>query len=274
MMKACVMGWPIAHSLSPALHGYWLKVHGIDGEYTRQAVRPEELPAALARLKTDDWRGCNLTIPHKEAAMAHLDRVDVAARRVGAANTVVVENGQLAGFNTDGFGFMENLHAAVPNFDAKTGPAVVLGAGGAARAIVDALNAAGAPAVRLINRSADRARALARDLGGAIELVPWDRRTAALDGIALLVNATSLGMAANPPLDIDLARLPRTALVNDIVYAPLETPLLRAAKTRGNRVVDGLGMLLHQGRPGFKLWFGVMPEVTPALRQAVLAAMR
>ncbi|HYL32695.1 MAG TPA: shikimate dehydrogenase [Stellaceae bacterium] len=274
MMKACVMGWPIAHSLSPALHGYWLKAHGIDGEYARQAVRPEELAAALARLKTGDWRGCNLTIPHKETAMAHLDRVDVAARRVGAVNTVVVENGRLSGFNTDGFGFMENLRAAVPNFDAKTGPAVVLGAGGAARAIVDALKEAGAPAIRVINRSADRARALVRDLGGAVELVPWDCRTAALDGAALLVNATSLGMTANPPLDLDLDRLPKTALVNDIVYAPLETPLLRAAKTRGNRVVDGLGMLLHQGRPGFKLWFGVLPEVTPALRQAVLAAMR
>jgi shikimate dehydrogenase len=274
MMKACVMGWPIAHSLSPALHGYWLKARGIAGEYTRQAVRPEELPAALTRLKSDDWRGCNLTIPHKEAAMAHLDRVDAAARRIGAVNTVVNENGRLAGFNTDGFGFIENLRAAVPDFDAKAGPAVVLGAGGAARAIVDALNAAGTPAILVINRSADRARALARDLGGAVELVQWDRRAPALEGAALLVNATSLGMANNPALDIDLTRLPKTALVNDIVYAPLETPLLRTAKTRGNRVIDGLGMLLHQGRPGFKLWFGVMPEVTPALRQAVLAAMR
>jgi len=274
MMKACVMGWPIAHSLSPALHTYWLKAYGIDGDYTRQAVRPEELRAALTRLKTDDWRGCNLTIPHKEAAMAHLDQIDAAARRIGAVNTVVVENGRLAGFNTDGFGFIENLRAAAPGFDAKTGPAVVLGAGGAARAIVDALSAAGAPAIRLVNRTADRARTLVRDFGGIVELVPWDRRTIALDGAALLVNATSLGMDKNPRLDIDLARLPKTALVNDIVYAPLETPLLRAAKTRGNRVVDGLGMLLHQGQPGFRLWFGVMPEVTPALRQAVLAAMQ
>jgi len=273
MMKACVMGWPIAHSLSPALHGYWLKTHGIAGEYTRVAVPPADLPAALARLKTDDWRGCNLTIPHKEAALAHLDRVEDSARRIGAVNTIVVENGKLAGFNTDGFGFIENLRGAVPAFDAKAGPAVVLGAGGAARAIVDALATAGAPEIRLANRSLDRARDLARDLGGAIELVPWERRAAALDGAALVVNATSLGMNENPPLDLDLARLPKTALVNDIVYAPLETALLKAARARGNRVVDGLGMLLHQGRPGFQLWFGVMPAVTPALRAAVLAAM-
>ncbi len=273
MMKACVMGWPIAHSLSPALHGYWLKTHGIAGEYTRVAVAAAPLPAALARLKTDDWRGCNLTIPHKEAALAHLDRVEDSARRIGAVNTIVVENGKLAGFNTDGFGFIENLRGAVPAFDAKAGPAVVLGAGGAARAIVDALATAGAPEIRLANRSLDRARDLARDLGGAIELVPWERRAAALDGAALVVNATSLGMNENPPLDLDLARLPKTALVNDIVYAPLETALLKAARARGNLVVDGLGMLLHQGRPGFQLWFGVMPAVTPALRAAVLAAM-
>ena len=274
MMKACVMGWPIAHSLSPALHGYWLKAHGIAGEYMRLAVQPEALPAALARLKTDDWRGCNLTIPHKEAALAQLDRIDAAARRIGAVNTVAVENGKLAGFNTDGFGFLENLRAAVPDFDVKAGPAVVLGAGGAARAIVDALGAAGAPEIRLVNRSLDRARTLARSFGGAIEPVPWERRAAALDGAALVVNATSLGMDKNPPLELDLARLPKTAVVNDIVYAPLETALLKAAKARGNRIVDGLGMLLHQGRPGFQLWFGVMPAVTPALRQAVLAAMR
>ncbi|HEV2264237.1 MAG TPA: shikimate dehydrogenase [Stellaceae bacterium] len=274
MMKACVMGWPIAHSLSPALHGYWLKAHGIAGEYTRLAVQPEALPAALARLKTDDWRGCNLTIPHKEAALAQLDRIDAAAHRIGAVNTIAVEHGKLAGFNTDGFGFLENLRTAVPDFDVKAGPAVVLGAGGAARAIVDALGAAGAPEIRLANRSLDRARTLARSFGGAIEPVPWERRAAALDGAALVVNATSLGMDKNPPLELDLARLPTTAVVNDIVYAPLETALLKAAKARGNRIVDGLGMLLHQGRPGFHLWFGVMPAVTPALRQAVLATMR
>lgn len=273
MMKACVMGWPIAHSLSPALHGYWLKAHNIAGEYTRLAVQPGDLPAALTRLKSEDWRGCNLTIPLKETAIPLVDRLDETARRIGAVNTIVVENGKLAGFNTDGFGFIENLRAAIPDFDPKAGPAVVLGAGGAARAIVDALVAAGAPEIRLANRSLDRARALARSLGGTVAPVPWERRAAALDGVALVVNATSLGMNKNPPLELDLARLPKTATVNDIVYAPLETALLKAAKARGNRTVDGLGMLLHQGRPGFQLWFGVMPTVTPALRQAVLAAM-
>lgn len=273
MMKVGVMGWPVAHSLSPTLHGYWLRQHRIDADYVKCAVPPDKLPDALRALVTDDWRGCNLTIPHKEAAVALIDRLDPAARRIGAVNTVVVESGLLAGSNTDGFGFLENLRAGAPRFDAKAGPAVVLGAGGAARAIVDALGEAGAPEIRLANRSLDRARNLARSLGGAIELVPWEKRALALDGAALLVNATSLGMDENPPLDIDLARLPKAAVVNDIVYAPLETPLLNAAKARGHRIVDGLGMLLHQGRPGFKLWFGVMPDVTPALREAVLAAM-
>ena len=267
------MGWPVAHSLSPALHNYWLKRHGIAAEYTRQAVPPAALAAALHGLRADDWRGCNLTIPHTETALPLLDRIDDTARRIGAVNTVVVEDGRLVGSNSDGFGFLENLRTAVADFDAKAGPAVVLGAGGAARAIVDALREAGVPAIRLVNRSLERARTLARSLGGPIEPVPWNGRDAALDGAALLVNATSLGMAKNPPLEIDLARLPKTAVVNDIVYAPLETPLLKAAKARGHRAVDGLGMLLHQGRPGFKLWFGLMPEVTAELRAAVLAAM-
>jgi shikimate dehydrogenase len=273
MMKVGVMGWPVAHSLSPALHGYWLKQHGIDADYVKCAVPPDGLAAALKTLVAEDWRGCNLTIPHKEAAIELIDRLDPAARRIGAVNTVVVESGRLAGYNTDGFGFLENLRAGAPGFDAKAGPAVVLGAGGAARAIVDALGEAGAPEIRLANRSFDRVHNLTRSLGGAIEPVRWERRAAALDGAAVLVNATSLGMTGNPPLEIDLARFPKTAVVNDIVYTPLETSLLKAAKARGNRVVDGLGMLLHQGRPGFKLWFGVMPEVTPALRAAVLAAM-
>ncbi|HKR20639.1 MAG TPA: shikimate dehydrogenase, partial [Stellaceae bacterium] len=192
-------------------------------------------------------------------------------------NTVAVENGKLAGFNTDGFGFLENLRAAVPDFDVKAGPAVVLGAGGAARAIVDALIEAGTTEIRIVNRSIMRAKKLGEDLARENPIwIPtaWEERDAVLEGAALLVNATSLGMTGSPPLELDLARLPKTAVVNDIVYAPLETALLKAAKARGNRIVDGLGMLLHQGRPGFQLWFGVMPAVTPALRQAVLAAMR
>jgi shikimate dehydrogenase len=275
MMKAGVMGWPVAHSLSPALHGYWLKQHRIDGDYVKFAVPPEKLPEALKTLAAEDWRGCNLTIPHKEAAVPLMDRLDDTARRVGAVNTVVVEaGGTLAGSNTDGFGFLENLRAGVPGFDAAAGPAVVLGAGGAARAIVDALAQAGTPEIRIVNRSPARAQWLGEALAPRqARMRPWHERAAALNGAALLVNATSLGMTGNPPLELDLARLPQTAVVNDIVYAPLETPLLERARARGNRVVDGLGMLLHQGRPGFKLWFGVMPDVTPDLRRAVLAAM-
>ncbi|MDE2227583.1 MAG: shikimate dehydrogenase [Alphaproteobacteria bacterium] len=274
MMKACVIGWPVEHSLSPALHGTWLRQYGIAGEYVKRAVRPADLPATLGSLAAEGWRGCNLTVPHKEAALPLLDRVAAGARRIGAVNTVAVENGKLAGFNTDGFGFLENLRAAVPGFDAKAGPAVVLGAGGAARAIVDALAGAGAPEIRIVNRARARATRLGDELApGVARIQPWAERTAALAGAALLVNATSLGMEKNPPLEIDLARLPKTAVVDDIVYAPLETALLKAAKARGNPTVDGLGMLLHQGRPGFRLWFGVMPEVTPALREAVLAAM-
>lgn len=271
MMKACVIGWPVGHSLSPALHGYWLRYYGIDGEYVSRAVAPVDLPAVLKTLAAEGWRGCNLTIPHKQAAVALLDRVDIAARRIDAVNTVVVEDGGLAGFNTDGFGFLENLRVA--GCDPRKGPAVVLGAGGAARAIVDALAIAGAPEIRLTNRSLERARAMARRVGGAITLVPWAERATALSGAALLVNATCLGMAGCPQLDLDLTGLPEAATVNDIVYAPIETPLLKMAQARGNLVVDGIGMLLHQGRPGFKLWFGVMPEVTPALREAVVAAM-
>lgn len=275
MMKACVMGWPIAHSLSPALHSYWLRYYAIDAEYTREPVRPEELAKALARLKSDDWRGCNLTIPLKETAIVLMDRLDDTARRIGAVNTVVVENGKLAGFNTDGFGFVENLRAAAPDFNPKGARATVLGAGGAARAVVDALARAGAREILIFNRSLQRAKALGEAVAPDVARIhPWEDRNRGLEDADLVVNTTSLGMTGHPPLDLDLVRLPKSAVVNDIVYAPLETTLLQAAKARGNRVVDGLGMLLHQGRPGFELWFGVMPEVTPALRQAVLVAMR
>jgi len=275
MMKACVMGWPIAHSLSPALHGFWLRQYGIAAEYTREPVRPEELAKALTRLKFGDWRGCNLTIPLKEAAIALMDRLDDAARRIGAINTVVVENGKLAGFNTDGFGFIANLRAAAPDFNPKGARATVLGAGGAARAVVDALARAGAREILIFNRSLSRAKALGEAVAPDVAWIhPWEDRNRGLEDADLVVNTTNLGMTGHAPLDLDLTRLPKSAVVNDIVYAPLETALLRAAKARGNRVVDGLGMLLHQGRPGFKLWFGVMPDVTPALRQAVLAAPR
>ena len=274
MIRAGVMGWPVEHSRSPLLHGFWLNQHKIDGDYRLLPVRPEDLRAALRDLATQGFAGCNLTVPHKQAALAIVDEVDAAAARIGAVNTVIVRrDGTLEGRNTDAFGFRENLRAAQPAWQAGTGPAVVLGAGGAARAVVAALLDDGAPAIRLVNRSHDRAGALASALGGPIEVIDWPRRYDALAGAALLVNTTSLGMTGQPPLDLALDALPRTAVVNDIVYAPLDTALLSAARRRGNLVVDGLGMLLHQARPAFAAWFGVMPEVTPALRQAVVASL-
>jgi shikimate dehydrogenase len=272
---AGVMGWPIAHSRSPALHGYWLAEHGIDGAYVPLPVRPETLPQALRALPLLGFAGCNLTIPHKVAALDLVDEIDPSARRAGAVNTVVVAaEGRLAGRNTDMFAFLEALRAAQAGWSALAGPAAVLGAGGGARAVVAALIDAGAPEVRLVNRTPERATALASEVGGPVLVMPWERRVEALAGAALLVNATSLGMTGQPALDLALDRLPRTAVVNDIVYAPLETPLLAAARARGNVAVDGLDMLLHQARPGFAAWFGVMPQVTPALRRAVLATFQ
>ncbi|SOD98956.1 shikimate dehydrogenase [Caenispirillum bisanense] len=268
---AGVMGWPVSHSRSPRLHGFWLREHGIDGAYVPLPVRPEDFAAAVRALPKLGFAGANVTVPHKEAALAACDEVSPLARRIGAVNTLVCRpDGSLWGDNTDGFGFLENLRAGCPGWRPEAGPAVVLGAGGAARAVVAALLDAGCPQVRLTNRTRDRAAELAADLGGAIEVVAWEERRAALAGAGLLVNTTTLGMTGAPPLDLALDPLPAAALVTDIVYAPLVTDLLARAQARGNAVVDGLGMLLHQGRPGFEAWFGVRPEVTPALRAAVL----
>jgi shikimate dehydrogenase len=270
---AGVMGWPIGHSLSPRLHGYWLRRYGVDGAYVPLAVAPERLEQALRALPALGFRGANLTIPHKERALAVIDRVSSTARRIGAVNTVTVEaDGRLAGDNSDAFGFLENLAERVTGWRAETGPAVVLGAGGAARAIAVALLDAGAREVRLVNRTRSRAEALAGALGEGVQVLDWQARNLALDGAALLVNTTSLGMAHQPPLEITVDALPQSAVVTDIVYAPLETPLLAAARARGHPVVDGLGMLLHQGRPGFRAWFGIDPEVTTELRRVMLGA--
>lgn len=270
---AAIMGWPVGHSLSPRLHGHWLRRHGIDGAYVPLAVPPERLEQALRALPALGLRGCDLTLPHKEAALALVDRATALARRVGAVNTVVVApDGMLAGDNTDGFGFLANLADGCPGWRAEAGPAVLLGAGGAARAVAVALLDAGAPEVRLLNRTPDRAQKLAGELDGPVVAVSWAERTAALDGAALLVNTTSLGMAGQPPLVLSLDALPRTALVADVVYTPLITPLLAVARAHGNPVVDGLGMLLHQARPGFHAWFGVEPVVDQELRAVVLAA--
>ncbi|MBS0540080.1 MAG: shikimate dehydrogenase [Proteobacteria bacterium] len=277
---AAIVGWPVEHSRSPALHGFWLKQHGIDGHYGRLPVEPTTpaLEALVAFLRTTpNARGCNLTLPHKVEIIPLLDHVDPAAARIGAVNTVIKRaDGSLEGRNSDAFGFLAALIDGAPRWTAPKGPVVVLGAGGAARAIVASLMDAGVPELRLLNRTQSAAVALGTaftpDDGRRIAIERWDDRNSVLEDATLLVNTTSLGMKGQPPLEIDLARLPTDAAVNDIVYAPLETPLLAAARARGNRCVDGLGMLLHQGRMGFEAWFGTKVAVSEAQRRAVLAA--
>ena len=266
---AGVMGWPVAHSRSPRLHGYWLEHYGIDGAYLSLPVAPEHIETALRALPVLGFAGVNLTVPHKETALGVVDRVDALARRIGAVNTVVVAaDDTLDGTNTDAFGFTENLRAGAPGWEPGR-PAVVLGAGGAARAVCVGLADAGVSEIRLANRTAARAARLADELAG-VQPVAWEARGDALDGAGLLVNTTTLGMTGAPSLDIALDALPGEAVVTDIVYAPLETPLLAAARARGNPCVDGLGMLLHQARPGFAAWFSREPDVTEALRAFVL----
>ena len=274
---AGIMGWPVAHSRSPLLHGFWLDETGVDGAYLPLPVRPENLEQALRALPALGFRGCNLTIPHKQAALRVADRVEPLARRIGAANTVIVAaDGSLEASNTDVFGFRENLREQAPDWDASAGAVVVLGAGGSARAVLAALAAAGVGEVRLVNRTRNRAAAVADALsegGLRISTHSWGEANAVLEGAGLLVNTTSLGMVGEPPLELDLALLPRSAPVVDIVYAPLETDLLATARRRGHPVVDGLGMLLHQGRPGFEAWFGAKVRVSRELRGAIVASL-
>jgi shikimate dehydrogenase len=260
---AGIMGWPVGHSRSPVLHNHWLEHYKIDGAYIPLPVEPVYFAQALRILPRLGLCGVNITVPHKEAALAAVDEADATARRIGAVNTVVVRaDGSLEGRNTDGYGFLENLRKTRPDWRAGAGPAVVIGAGGAARAVCFALHDAGAPEIRIINRTVSRAEALAIDLKDGVRVVPWFDREAALEDAALLVNTTTLGMTGTPPLTIALDSLPVEAVVNDIVYAPLMTELLKAAAARGNPTVGGLGMLIHQARPGFHAWFGVDPEVT------------
>jgi len=267
---AGILGWPVSHTKSPRLHNHWLALHGIDGAYVPLPVAPADLAAAVRLLPRLSFAGANVTVPHKEAVLDFVDIVEPLAARIGAVNTLTIDSdGRITGSNTDALGFLLNLKEIRPA--PAAGPAVVLGAGGAARAACAALIQEGVPQIRLVNRSLDRARQLAADLGGPIVPVEWSGREAALEGASLLVNSTSLGMTGQPPLEISLDRLPEDSLVNDMVYAPLETGLLTAAKARGNPVADGIGMLLHQARPGFKAWFGVMPEVTPDIRAMMLA---
>jgi shikimate dehydrogenase len=271
---AGVMGWPIAHSRSPKIHNHWFAQYGLEGCYAPLPVEPGRLEAALRAMPALGFAGCNLTIPHKETALQFVDHVDESAARIGAVNCVVVEkNGELTGHNYDGYGFIASLYEAVPAWRAESAPCVVIGAGGGARAIVHGLLDAGAQEIRLFNRTLERAQGLAADFGTRVSALPWAQREAGLAGAGLVVNATSQGMVGQPPLDLSLSELPKSALVADIVYAPLETPLLAAARAHGATPVDGLGMLLHQARPAFHDWTGVMPDVTPELRAIIVATL-
>ena len=271
-LLAGVMGDPVMHSRSPKLHNYWLAKYGLAGAYVPLAITAGYLRAALRALPALGFSGCNLTIPHKEAALALVDKVDPLARRIGAVNCVVVAaDGSLEGQNHDAFGYVESIREAQPSWRADRGPIVVIGAGGGARAVLVGLLDGGAREIRLVNRTPARAKSLARELGGPIIALNWNEREAALGGAAMLINATNQGMVGEPALDLALDSLPVTALVSDIIYIPRETALLAAARKRGNPTVNGLGMLLHQARPAFHAWFGIMPEVTPELRATIEA---
>lgn len=269
---AGLLCWPAFQSRSPVIHNHWLAHHGIPGHYVLFPVPPERLAEAVRGLSVLRIRGCNVTTPHKQAIFPLLDRVDDLARRIGAVNTVVVEpDGTLTGFNNDGNGFIQSLRDADPNWRPDSGPILVLGAGGASRAVVASLAAQGAQEIRVCNRTTDKAQEIADAVGNVVKVVRWDQREEALDGIAMLANATSLGMTGKDPLAMPLDRLPAHAIVGDLIYLPPETPLLAAARARGNITVNGLGLLLNQARPAFNAWFGVTPEITPALLKAVKA---
>ena len=271
---AGIVGWPVAHSRSPRLHNYWIEKYGLNGAYVQLPVAPGMLDQAIPGLKALGFRGCNITLPHKVDALKLVDEVDAMAKRMGAMNTIVVQpDGSLKGFNHDGYGYIQSLLDAQPDWRADAGPITVLGAGGAARAVVLSLADRGAKEIRLLNRTDAKAQALAAEFGSPVKALPWADRHAALADVALLVNTTSQGMHGMPALELDLAALPKHALVSDVIYVPLETPLLAAARLRGNPTVNGLGMLLNQARPAFHAWFGVMPELTPELRRAIEATL-
>jgi shikimate dehydrogenase len=262
---ACVIGWPVEHSRSPLIHNYWLKHYGIAGEYRREAVPPEKFAAFAGALAARGYVGANVTVPHKEAALA-LSRPDDRTRAVGAANTLWLDGATLRSTNTDVEGFLANLDAAAPGWDKALSKAVVLGAGGAARAVICGLITRGAERLVLVNRTGARAEQLRQIFGARIEVARWEERDAALADAALLANTTTLGMQGQPQLTVEVERLPGHAVVTDLVYAPVRTPLIAAVQARGLRTADGLGMLLHQAVRGFALWFGRTPEVTPQLR--------
>ena len=267
-LMAGVMGWPVMHSRSPLMHNYWMEQQGLAGTYVFLEIKPGTLEAALGALHPLGFAGCNLTIPHKLDAMTIVDEVDDVAKKIGAISCVVVcEDGSLFGTNNDWLGFLGNLKQKYPDWCADTGPIAVIGAGGGGRAVVYALLQEGATEIRLINRTRSKAEAIAAEFGGPIQVLPWEDRHDALDGVVMAVNVTSQGMVGEAALDLRLDKLATTALAADIIYTPLETPFLATAGERGNRTINGLGMLLHQGPPAWKRWFGVEPTVTADLRE-------
>ena len=269
-LLAGVMGWPVMHSRSPMLHNYWFKERGLAGTYVPLEIRPEHLAGALRGLHPLGFAGVNVTIPHKQEAMRIVDEVDALAKRVGAISCVTVRpDGSLAGTNNDCYGFIHALRQEQPGWRANAGPALVIGSGGGSRAVCYALAQEGAKEIRLVNRSVARAKGIESEFGGPIKALPWEQRHDALEGVAMVVNTTSCGMVGQPALDLRLDRLAKSALAADIIYIPLETPFLAAARARGNRTINGLGMLLSQGRPAWKAWFGIEPEVTAELRAMV-----
>jgi shikimate dehydrogenase len=274
MKRAGVVGWPVAHSRSPLIHGYWLQQYGIDGAYEKYAVEPGEVENFFHTLAAQGLVGCNVTVPHKETAFLAAARPDHAAKAAKAANTLWLEDGVLCASNTDIYGFLENLDDQTPGWDKLGLAAAVLGAGGAARGIIRGLIDRGIPHIRLANRTRKRAEALAEEFSPSVTVFVWESRENMLIDCGLLVNTTALGMVGNPPLDIDLSHFSVPSVVCDIVYTPLETDLLRQARGKGLHTADGLGMLLHQAVPGFEKWFGVRPRVTPDLRDLVIADLQ
>lgn len=270
-IKAGVIGHPVKHSKSPLIHNHWIEKHGLSGEYTAIEIAPEDLTEGVQDLIACDFAGFNVTVPHKQAIFKICDYVDDTAKAIGAVNTVVIRNGLLHGTNTDAFGFIENVHKSAFGVDFLHRPCVVLGAGGAARAVVHGLIAAGAKKIIVTNRTRENAEGIAEMNPSIVKIADWEERSDVLLGAGFLVNTTALGMTGKGPLEIDLAALSEGAVVSDIVYAPLKTDLLLQAEAKGHQIVTGIGMLLHQARPAFEKWFGVLPDVTEELEKKVLA---
>ena len=268
---AGIMGMPVFQSRSPVIYNHWIKKHGILGAYGHFPVQIENIEAAIRGMSALGIVGCNITQPHKLMAMKLMDHLHPMAEQIGAINCIVLQpDGSLHGFNNDWYGYIQSLKDVKPNWRADEGPITVLGAGGAARAVLFGLINQGAKEIRLINRTRSKAQDLAHDVTGIVKVYDWDERHDALEGCAMLINTTNQGMYGQPPLEIKLDRLPTSAMVSDLIYIPLETPLLEAARLRGNLTVNGLGMLLNQAVPAFEAWFGIKPELTDELKSAVL----